>query len=189
VEAAQTGAVVLVEDMATERRWPDYTPATFRSGVRSSLSVPLPTQDRVTGAINAYSTQPHAFDDHDLPLARAFAGYAGVAIANARLYHATASLARQMEAAMASRAVIEQAKGMIIAHRRCSGDEAFQILARASQRSNRKLRDVAAEIVGSATGSSQPHSPVPGAGTARSAPQAHIGSERHVNTRANGMGR
>ena len=59
-----------------------------------------PTQDRVPGAINAYSTRPHAFDDQDLPLARAFAGYAGVAIANARLYHATATLAQQMEAAM-----------------------------------------------------------------------------------------
>jgi AmiR/NasT family two-component response regulator len=86
-------------------------------------------------------------DNDDLALAQAFANYAGVAIANAHLYTATATQARQLEEAMASRAVIEQAKGLIMAQRRCTPDEAFQTLSRASQRSNRKLRDIATAIV------------------------------------------
>jgi len=151
VQAAATGEPVIVSDTATEHRWPDYLPTAVAAGVASSISVPLPAQEAVTGAINLYSRRPRAFDDDDaLSLGQSFAGYAGVAIANAHLYSGTAALARQMEAAMATRAVIEQAKGLLIAQRHCTPDEAFQILVRASTRSNRKLRDIAAELVGSA---------------------------------------
>jgi len=76
-----------------------------------------------------------------------FAGYAAVALANAHLYDTTANLAQQMQAAMDSRAVIEQAKGIIMGDRRCTADEAFAILTRLSQDSNRKLRDIAAALV------------------------------------------
>ena len=147
VQAAETGEPVLMNDIAIEERWPDYTPTAARVGIASSMSMPLPTQRAVQGAINLYSRRRDAFDEDALALAETFAGYAGIAIANAHLYEATASHARQMEQAMASRAVIEQAKGLIMGQRRCTADEAFQVLARASQRSNRKLRDIAAEIV------------------------------------------
>jgi GAF domain-containing protein len=148
--AAQTGKPVLVNDLAKEERWPEYRRAALDIGVVSSLSVPLPRQQAAKAAINSYSTTARAFDDNDLALAEAFAGYAAVAIANAQLYRATASQARQMEEAMASRAVIEQAKGIIMGQRGCSADEAFQILARASQHANRKLRDIATDIVAAA---------------------------------------
>ena len=83
-------------------------------------------------------------------MARAFGGYATVALSNANLYDATAALARQMQAAMASRAVIEQAKGIVMGDRRCSADEAFALLSKLSQDTNRAVRDVAAVIVESA---------------------------------------
>ena len=149
LEAARTGQPVLVDDLATERRWPGYVPRALEAGVGSSLSIPLPVQDAVTGALNIYASRAGAFDEETLEAARAFAGYAAVAVANSQLYETTAALARQMEEAMASRAVIEQAKGLIMGQRRCSADEAFELLVRASSRSNRKLRDIAAELIDS----------------------------------------
>lgn len=149
VDAAQGGQPVIVEDMASERRWPDYVPRAMEAGVASSLSMPLPVQEAVTGALNIYATRPHAFDEESVEAAEAFAGYAAVAVANAQLYETSAALVRQMQEAMASRAVIEQAKGLIMGQRRCSADEAFQLLVTASSGSNRKLRDVAQELVDS----------------------------------------
>ena len=115
----------------------------------SSLSIPLPVQETVTGALNIYSRTPHAFDEQTLEMATAFAGYAAVAVANAQLYETAAALASQMQQAMESRAVIEQAKGLIMGQRRCTPEEAFQLLTQASSRSNRKLRDVAADLIAS----------------------------------------
>lgn len=147
VEAVQSGMTLLVDDMADEGRWPTWTPSAREHGVNSSLSVGLPVQQAITGALNLYSRRPSAFDDDSVALAQAFAGYAAVALANARLYESTATLARQMQEAMNSRAVIEQAKGILVAQEGCSPEDAFGMLSKASQQRNRKLRDVAAGIV------------------------------------------
>jgi GAF domain-containing protein len=152
MEAATTASTVSVPDLTGESRWPRYTPAALDAGVRSSLSVGLPVHESVTGALNLYATKPDAFDDDAILLAETFSSYAAVALANAHLYDATATLAQQMQAAMESRAVIEQAKGIIMAERRCSPDEAFSILSKLSQDTNRKLRDVAFAMVQSARG-------------------------------------
>ena len=117
------------------------------AGAGSSLSIGLPIEDQVIGALNVYAEKVYAFDDDAIVLAQTFAGYAAVALANAHLYDTTATLAQQMQAAMESRAVIEQAKGIIMGERRCTADEAFAILTKVSQDSNRKLRDVAAALV------------------------------------------
>jgi GAF domain-containing protein len=112
-----------------------------------SLSIGLPVERLVTGALNIYATEPAAFNDDTITLAHKFVGYAAIALANAHLYDTTATLAQQLQTAMDSRAVIEQAKGIIMAAHRCTADEAFTILSRSSQDSNRKLRDVATSIV------------------------------------------
>jgi AmiR/NasT family two-component response regulator len=106
--------------------------------------------EAVTGALNVYATKPDAFDDDAIMIAQTFAGYAAVALANAHLYDTQATLAQHMQAAMEHRAVIEQAKGIIMAERRCTPDEAFQILTKLSQDTNRKLRDVATALVANA---------------------------------------
>lgn len=147
MEAAQSGSAVLVTNLETDDRWPDYVPSALEAGARSSLSVPLPIQEAVTGALNIYSREVRAFDEEACELAAAFAGYAAVAVANAQLLADAATLARQMQEAMASRAVIEQAKGVLMAQRGCDPDAAFDMLSRASRTSNRKLRDIAAAIV------------------------------------------
>jgi GAF domain-containing protein len=150
VDAARTGKTLIVPDLTGEQRWPDYTPRALAAGVHSSVSIGLPADEYGTGALNVYATKPQAFDDVAVELAQTFAGYAAVALANAHVYDTQATLAQQMKAAMAHRAVIEQAKGIIMAGRRCTADEAFAILAKVSQDSNRKLRDVATALVNGA---------------------------------------
>ena len=147
VEASAGAVSVSVPEMATETRWPDWASVAVRSGALSSLSIGLPVQDVVTGALNVYATTPHAFDRETVTLAETFSEYAAVALANAHLYDSTATLAQQLRAAMDSRAVIEQAKGIIMGDRRCPADEAFKILVSLSQDTNRKLRDVAQTLV------------------------------------------
>jgi AmiR/NasT family two-component response regulator len=137
--------------MASETRWTDLAERALEAGCHSSLSIGLPVQNRVTGALNVYALKAEAFDDDGITLAQTFAGYAAVAISNAHLYETTAGLARQMQKAMESRAVIEQAKGIIMGERHCTPDQAFRILSQLSQDANRKLRDVAAAPVDSAS--------------------------------------
>jgi GAF domain-containing protein len=154
LDAAKGGAVVSVPETGVEERWAAWAARASSAGVGSSLSIGLPIQDAVVGALNIYSTKPEAFDDDGVTLAQTFAGYAAVAMANAHLYDSTANLAHHMQAAMESRAVIEQAKGIVMGERRCSAEEAFAILVKVSQDTNRKLRDAAATLVDQAA---RPH--------------------------------
>ena len=147
LDAGRTGLVMHVPDMRTEDRWPDYAAAVVPKGVRASLSVPLPFQGATIGALNTYSTSVDAYDEDSLLHAQEVASFIAVAVSNAESYAKSTHLAHQMQEAMASRAVIDMAKGMLIAQNGCSPDEAFTILSNASQRSNRKLRDIAAAMV------------------------------------------
>ena len=147
LEVAQSAGAVIVPDMAAETRWPAFARQALAAGVHSSLSVALPLQEAVLGALNIYANQPAIFDQDAIELARTFAGYAAVAIANVRLYQSTATLAEDMRRAMETRAVIEQAKGILVAQQHCTPEQAFELLTQLSQTTHRKLRDCAAELV------------------------------------------
>ncbi|MCM0677223.1 GAF and ANTAR domain-containing protein [Micromonospora phytophila] len=155
LDAAASGDVMSVPDLAADDRWPDWAERAEKAGVGSSVSIGLPVQEAVVGALNVYAPTPHAFDDDSVSVLETFAAYAAVALANAQLYDSTATLARQMQEAMANRAVIEQAKGIIMAERRCTPAEAFAVLAKVSQDSNCKLREVAQALVDRAAGKSR----------------------------------
>lgn len=152
LDAARTGQLISVPDTRSEPRWPRYTASALEQGVRASLSVPLPGHRSITGALNFYAAQPEPFDDQVVELAQTFAGHAAVAVANAHLYETTAALAEQMRRAMASRAVIEQAKGIVMRDRRCSAEDAFAALVKLSQQTNLKLRDIAQRLVDDVSG-------------------------------------
>jgi GAF domain-containing protein len=156
LQAAAHKTTVSVPDTATDTRWEGWGAKAAAAGVGSVLSVGLPIVESVSGAVNIYGRPPRAFDDDTIMLAQRFAGYATVALANAHLHHSTANLAQHMQAAMESRAVIEQAKGIIMGERRCTADEAFAVLTRISQDSNRKLREVAAALVARVESGSPP---------------------------------
>ena len=99
------------------------------------------------GALNLYSETEAGYDSAARDVACGFADQLGVAVASVTLHSESYELAQQLQQAMESRAVIEQAKGILMGAQRCSPDDAFQILVRASQNQNRKLRAIAAEIV------------------------------------------
>ena len=148
LDASRGHEIFVVYDMRTETRWPDYCPYAVEAGVLSSLSIPFPIQEEILGALNVYSREAGAFDERSVDQGKRFAGYAAVAIANAQLYASTAEAAEHLRRAMESRAVIEQAKGVIMAQRRCTPAEAFDVLVAASQRENVKLRVLAERVVG-----------------------------------------
>ena len=156
MDAAETNTSLMVPATGTEQRWPGWAETAAKAGAHSSLSVGLPVHEQVTGALNIYAVTPDAFDDDAIAIAQTFAGFAAVALANAHLYESQATLAGHMQKAMESRAVIEQAKGIIMADRRCTADQAFAILAKLSQDTNRKLRDVATALVENAHRRSEP---------------------------------
>jgi GAF domain-containing protein len=155
LDAATTAGTMSVPDTGSEDRWPDWAQSAWRAGAHSSLSIGLPVYEKASGALNLYAAEPHAFDDDAVTLAQTFAGYAAVALANVHLYETQATLAVHMQKAMESRAVIEQAKGIIMGERRCTATEAFAILTKLSQDTNHKLRDVAAALVDRASRSSK----------------------------------
>jgi transcriptional regulator with GAF, ATPase, and Fis domain len=152
LDAGRGGELMHIVDMRTEDRWPDYSPQAVQVGVFSSLSIPLPIQEEVVGALNIYARKPDAFAEEALAAGRAFAAYGAIAVSNADTFVSTAELAKNLQIAMESRATIEQAKGMIMARSRCSADEAFDMLVKASQRENVKLRVLAERLVASAEG-------------------------------------
>jgi GAF domain-containing protein len=148
LDAGRGNLPLRVDDMRTEQRWPDYAARVVaETDVRSSLSVPLPYQNSSIGALNIYSSLPEAFGEESLAAALSVAESIAVAVANAEAHAQLGEQARNMRAAMESRAVIEQAKGILMAQRHCSADEAFDVLVRLSQETHRKLRDLAETLV------------------------------------------
>jgi GAF domain-containing protein len=152
LEAAVGEEIREITDARTEARWPEYTRVAVERGSLSSLSAPVPIRAALHGGLNLYALETGAFDQDARETAATFASYAAVAVHNLHLYESTRELAENLDIAMRTRAVIEQAKGILMSQRRCDATEAFNLLAAASQRSNRKLRDIAQAIADGVTG-------------------------------------
>ena len=141
LDAAREQTVVRVEDLAAETRWPGFGSRSLELGVRSMLCVPLWVGGAQLGTLSLYSPVPHAFTDRDLQLTGLFAANAALALAGAQR-------AEQFSAAVQSRDVIGQAKGILMERRRLTADDAFQCLVLASQAANLKLSVIAEHLVG-----------------------------------------
>jgi GAF domain-containing protein len=147
LEAFRTKMLISVTDTAADDRWPEFAEAAVAHDVRSSLSAPLVIAGEGIGALNLYSARIGHFMEDFEDDAQLFAAEAAVALANAQAYWEQASLAAGLRDAMTSRATIEQAKGVIMATAGVGPDEAFDLLRQQSQHENRKLRDLAADLV------------------------------------------
>jgi putative methionine-R-sulfoxide reductase with GAF domain len=145
LDAFRQNMIFKVDDTRTETRWPTFARTAADHGVLSTLSLPLTAGAGAIGALNMYSQTVNGFVDDDE--AAVFGVQAAIVLSNAQAFWAAQQLASDLETALESRAVIEQAKGIVIGARRCSPDTAFDVLVQQSQHENRKLRDVAAEIV------------------------------------------
>jgi GAF domain-containing protein len=118
-------------------------------GNLSSLSVPLAIdkEEQVTGALNIYAREPDAFDPVARAAATGFGPYAAVAAGNLHAYQSARAMADNLRGALEFRAVIDQAKGVLMERHKLTADLAFQLLARTSMNTNRKLRDIADDLI------------------------------------------
>jgi transcriptional regulator with GAF, ATPase, and Fis domain len=148
LEAYRQNRTIRVDDCsAVARTWPEYSRVAAEEGVKSTLSLPLAAAGKAFGAFNLYARDAHSFSSQDESDAELFSTQAAVVLANARAYWGAFDLATGLRTAMESRATIEQAKGILMASRHCSPEDAFRMLVTASQRNNVKLRDLANRIV------------------------------------------
>ena len=149
LHAARTGELTEIADMRTDDRWPDYSPRAAESGALSSLSVPLAIDDdeQVTGAINIYAREPDAFDEASRLAATHFGPYAAVAAGDLHAFQSVRARADNLQAALATRGIIDQAKGILMDRHELTADQAFQVLAQMSMKGNRKLHAVADDLV------------------------------------------
>lgn len=139
-DAIKEHEVFRTANLENDDRWPRFSRrAHEETGVRSIIGLRLFMEDDTMGALNLYSTAPNAFDDTDVALGSVFAAHAAVAMKAARREE-------QLEQKAETRDVIGRAKGILMARSGVSDDEAFNMLVKASQRMNIKLREVARRI-------------------------------------------
>lgn len=127
-------------ELTEESRWPAFTARARELGVGSMLAVRLYVHEGDDlGVLNLFSDRPHAFTDDSEHTALLFAAHAAVAMAGAQAQ-------AQLRDAMTTRDLIGQAKGILMERFKLTGEQAFLLLVRASQTSNRKLHDIAQEL-------------------------------------------
>lgn len=157
LHSMRSGEIVHIADMDKDERWADYRLDAIAQGVRSSLSVPLLVDEERVGALNIYTDTCHDFSVKDIDNASAFASQASASLTLAIRRTDQLALEEQLRNALSSRAVIDQALGIIMAQQRCNSTEAFAVLRKASQDRNVKVADIATELITTVTG----HAPQP----------------------------
>ena len=144
LEASMEEIVHVDNDITRHSKWPRLAEQVVtRTPVRAMLAVPLLTGDRRAGALNVFADRVDVFDDDSIAQAAILSSLSSVAIASAE----HSQRAAQYEAGMATNREIGAAIGILMATHRVSQDDAFEMLSKASQRLNRKLRDIATNIV------------------------------------------
>ena len=143
VTSLRERTTVLIADITSEQRWPEWAAKVASLGVRSVLDVPLATgsqKSRTVGVLGLYSPDPDAFGADEEAIAHILARHASIAVATAR--H-EASMTQAVDA----RKLVGQAMGILMERFDVDGDRAFAILKRYSQDTNTKLRDVAQQLI------------------------------------------
>lgn len=139
---------VVAEDLRTETdRWPTVAPYAVEIGLRSVFACPLRLRDDVIGALNVYREEPGDFKPEDRRLAQAFADVAAIGILQERKVTEHKRRADQLQGALNSRVVIEQAKGVLVARLNIAPAVAFELLRRHSRNTHEPLRSICQRVV------------------------------------------
>lgn len=146
-EAYRLGTPVAVEDLAASDRWPGLAGRMLEANLHAVAGVPMEVDGQRIGALAVYSRQARRFGQDDLDVAQTLASVATSYVVNMRDLRATQTLAAQLQHALSSRVVIEQAKGALAAQLGISVLDAFELLRRYARSHQRKLGEVAADIV------------------------------------------
>lgn len=152
LDAGRRNEVMHIADSAVETRWPRYLPPAIAQGLGSSLSMPVPVEHYLVGALNLYSGTRQGFSTESIALADALSLHMCAMLSQVEKVFKHRTQAEQIGQALTSRAVIEQAKGIIMVQRKCDAAEAFTMLRELSMNQNVKLADLAAGLVSSASG-------------------------------------
>jgi len=145
--AASTGRTAEIVDTRSAAEWPEFAAEAAAAGCGSVLSFPLPVREKVAGAMNVYARQFTVADERTRDLVSRFADYAVVPVSNMYLYATAVERAEHLAAALDSRPVIDQAKGVLMERFKLTPDQAFQALTRVSMETNTKVRDIAERFV------------------------------------------
>jgi GAF domain-containing protein len=138
--------IFYVDDLSKDLRWLHFAPQATRAGIRSVLALPLLTDTRL-GTLNLYARYPSAFGVVDRAKAAVLASMAGLALSVAHSHEDEERRAANLQTALASRETIGEAMGILMERERITADQAFDVLRRASQHLNLKLREVAQNLI------------------------------------------
>jgi len=147
VTSVRTGVVVTIDDMAAEQRWGRFTAAARAAGVVASLSLPISVEKPYAAGLNVYADRAEHLAGAGRTRLLGIVDLAAVSFTLLRRHHASMLEVAQLSTAMQSRAVIDQARGILMAEHHCDAAAAFALLRATSQASNRKMRDLAADLV------------------------------------------
>jgi GAF domain-containing protein len=147
-EAYSTGEVVRVSDVRQEStRWPEYSASATRLSLAGVAAIPMRLADQIVGALNLYSAGPRQWSDEDMAVAGALAAVATSYVVNVSKLRQQEQLSEQLQRALESRVVIEQAKGITAYKNGVTIDQAYQLMRRHARNNNASLRVVAEAIV------------------------------------------
>lgn len=147
VDAIKSSEIVAVGDLAADSRWPDFRPHVLRAGFRAAAGVPIASQGRNVGALNLYDSDSRAWTTEEFTSARILADLAAGYLINTHLLGQAQTLAAQLQHALDSRVIIEQAKGALSARHGMTPDAAFEVMRSYARGSRIKLPQIAHDVI------------------------------------------
>jgi transcriptional regulator with GAF, ATPase, and Fis domain len=147
-ECFRTGKLIVVRDLTTvTERWPSFAGEAIRSGFASVYALPMRLRSEVIGAFNLFDTRTGTLDAETIRLGQALADVATIGLLQERAIRRRETLAEQLQSALNSRIVIEQAKGVIAERRGLDMDRSFDVLRQAARGANRRLSELARAVI------------------------------------------
>jgi GAF domain-containing protein len=147
LDCFRTGKQVGSADLSTDPRWPRFAAAARDRGFAAVQALPLRLRDQIIGAMNLFRAEPGAIPADTTAVAQSFADVATIGILNMRALARSEQVAEQLQIALTSRIVIEQAKGALAERRKISVAEAFAMLRAYARSHNRQLTEVARAVI------------------------------------------
>ena len=148
VDAFLEDGPVLADDMAADPRWPSVGPLAAGHGVRAVLGVPIDLPEGPVGTLNVYAARPHRWDEADVAAIQAYTRVITSLLRAAARAHVSGKAATQLQHALDSRSLIEQAKGVLMERRGLDQQAAFDLLRSRARSTRRRLDEVARQVVG-----------------------------------------
>ena len=167
LDCFRSGQPVATADLGADQRWPRFAAAAGQAGFRAVQALPMRLRDQVIGALNLFRAAPGAFDADSVQVGQALADVATISLLHERSMRHIDTLNEQLQTALNSRVIIEQAKGKLAERLGVDMDQAFTLLRERARTSNRRLSDLARAFVDGTealTGpaASRPQQPRPG---------------------------